>query len=199
MKEEIENMEKMMVEARINKLVNEGGIKSDSFWKIRKQILKKATEQDDYDVITEEGTLMTDPEESKNYIASFYENLYQARNHSEGYEETTNEIQNKVQDIENNMHLTPEEPEFTTREIYDVLKSLKGGKAPGPDGIPNEAMKYFDRDTIEIYRQEMNKILDTMEIPQQWTEGTLKIIYKGKGQKGKCSNERGITLSSNVG
>ena len=60
-------------------------------------------------------------------------------------------------------------------------------------------MKYFDRDTIEIYRQEMNKIFDTMEIPQQWTEGTLKRLYKGKGQKGKCSNERGITLSSNVG
>ena len=45
----------------------------------------------------------------------------------------------------------------------------------------------------------MNKILNSMEIPQQWTEGNLKRLYKGKGKKGKCSNERGITLASNMG
>ena len=45
----------------------------------------------------------------------------------------------------------------------------------------------------------MNKVLNKMEIPTQWTEGTLKRLYKGKGMKGKCSNERGITLASNIG
>ena len=37
------------------------------------------------------------------------------------------------------------------------------------------------------------------KIPPQWKEGSLKRLYKGKGVKGKCSNERGITLASNVG
>ena len=45
----------------------------------------------------------------------------------------------------------------------------------------------------------MNDILNTTDIPEQWKEGTLKRLYKGKGIKGKCSNERGITLASNVG
>ena len=45
----------------------------------------------------------------------------------------------------------------------------------------------------------MNNILKSMKIPQQWKEGSLKRLYKGKGTKGKCSNERGITLASNVG
>ena len=45
----------------------------------------------------------------------------------------------------------------------------------------------------------MNKILKSMAIPEQWTEGSLKRLYKGKGTKGKCSNERGITLASNMG
>ena len=45
----------------------------------------------------------------------------------------------------------------------------------------------------------MNNILQTTKIPQQWKEGYLKRLYKGKGVKGKCSNERGITLASNVG
>ena len=38
-----------------------------------------------------------------------------------------------------------------------------------------------------------------MQIPQEWQEGQIKRLYKGKGIKGKCSNERGITLSSNYG
>ena len=199
LKWELEIMEKQMVEARINKLIEEGGVRSDSFWKIRKQIIKKATEHDEYDTVTEEGLQLTEPEASKEYIASFFENLYQARECHTGYEQTTKEIIEKVQEIENNMHNIPKEPEFSTEEIYNVLRNLKSGKAPGPDGIPNEAMKYFDRFTIEIYRQEMNKILDSMEIPHQWTEGSLKRLYKGKGLKGKCSNERGITLASNLG
>ena len=45
----------------------------------------------------------------------------------------------------------------------------------------------------------MNYILNTADIPPQWREGNLKRLYKGKGTKGKCSNERGITLASNVG
>ena len=52
---EIENMEKHMVEVKINKLAKEGGIKSDLFWKIRKQILNKAKTYEEYDTITEEG------------------------------------------------------------------------------------------------------------------------------------------------
>ena len=39
----------------------------------------------------------------------------------------------------------------------------------------------------------------TENIPQSWEEGDIIRLYKGKGQKGKCSNERGITLASNVG
>ena len=199
LREELEHMEKLMVEAKINKLIQEGGIKSDRFWKIRKQILNKTKQQDDYDTITEEGKTLTESEESKEYIASFYENLYQAREGTPEYEQWTEHIREKVKEIEENMETIPAEPEFTTKETLKVLRSLKIGKAPGPDGIPNEALKAFNAQTIEIYRCEMNKILKTMNIPPQWTEGNLKRLYKGKGAKGKCSNERGITLASNVG
>ena len=45
----------------------------------------------------------------------------------------------------------------------------------------------------------MNEISEASVMPRQWKNGTLKRIYKGKGKKGKCSNERGITLASNIG
>ena len=183
LKEELDHMEKLMVESRINKLIQEGGIKSNRFWKIRKQILNKAKSQDDYDTITEEGKTLTDPGETKDYIADFYENLYQAREGTEGYVKWTEHINETVLKIENDIETLPDEPEFTTHEIVKVLRSLKAGKAPGPDGIPNEALKEFNAQTIELYRCEMNKVLKSMEIPQQWTEGTLKRLYKGKVQK----------------
>ena len=45
----------------------------------------------------------------------------------------------------------------------------------------------------------MNNIAKTGIIPQDWKTGEITRIYKGKGKRGKCSNERGITLSSNIG
>ena len=44
-----------------------------------------------------------------------------------------------------------------------------------------------------------DNIYRTEEIPQTWRQGKIIRIYKGKGKKGLCSNERGITLSSNLG
>ena len=35
--------------------------------------------------------------------------------------------------------------------------------------------------------------------PNEWQEGEILHLYKGKGERGKCSNEREITLSSNMG
>ena len=196
---ELDHMEKLMVEARINTLVREGGIKSNLFWKIRKQLLNRARKDDEYDTIDENGKKLTNPEEALEHIASFYENLYQAREGSPGYETWTAEITRKVQEIEQGMEDLPDEPEFTNLEVINVIKNLKAGKAPGPDGIPNEAMKYANNQTLHIYCNEMNKILKGMDIPEQWNEGSLKRLFKGKGVKGKCSNERGITLASNVG
>ena len=44
-----------------------------------------------------------------------------------------------------------------------------------------------------------NKIYDEEKIHKEWQEGEILRLYKGKGERGKCSNERGITLSSNMG
>ena len=92
-----------------------------------------------------------------------------------------------------------EEPEFTTKEMTTVIKSLRRGKSNGPDGIPNEVFIESTEPNRETHRRIMNNILKTTIIPAQWKEGSLKRLYKGKGTKGKCSNERGITLASNVG
>ena len=84
-------------------------------------------------------------------------------------------------------------------ELNASIKSLKRGKSSGPDKIPNEIFIEANEQTRRIYLDALNKVYNEEQIPQGWQEGEIIRIYKGKGQKGKCSNERGITLSSNIG
>ena len=83
-----------------------------------------------------------------------------------------------------------------TTEITEAIHKLKNGKATGPDEIPNEIFTKAEPQTIEVYRKVLQTIADSRDIPEQWQKGQ---IYKGKGKRGKCSNERGITLASNFG
>ena len=53
--------------------------------------------------------------------------------------------------------------------------------------------------TREMYLEVINQILKERKPPDEWQKGHIKRLYKGKGKKGMCSNERGITLASNMG
>ena len=196
LKNEIGKIEEYRVEQRINRIIKEGGAGSNHFWKIRKKILSQG-QNEQYDLVTEEGVKVTDPEQTKEYIANYYESLYRAREGAETYKEWTDHITKCVNDMDNST--LEEEPDFTQKELEKVIKSLKRGKSSGPDGIPNEIFIESTQATRETHRNIMNDILHTIQIPEQWKEVDLKRLYKGKGAKGKCSNERGITLASNVG
>ncbi len=78
------------------------------------------------------------------------------------------------------------------------IKKLKRNKSTGPDKIPNEAIIEADPNTRKIIRQSLNKMYEEEKIPKEWQHGEIIRIYKGKGEKGKCCNERGITLTSNL-
>ena len=88
---------------------------------------------------------------------------------------------------------------FTMEEMNKAIKGIKRKKAVGPDQIPNELFIEANYETKKILLQNLNEISETMKIPEEWQLGEIIRLYKGKGIKGKCSNERGITLSSNYG
>ncbi len=69
----------------------------------------------------------------------------------------------------------------------------------GPEDLPNEIFIEANHQTIQTYTEIINKIHKTTKIPKEWKIGYVKRVYKGKGTKGKCFNERGITLASNFG
>ena len=92
-----------------------------------------------------------------------------------------------------------ETKKFSMGKLNLALKQLSRGKSPEPDNIPNEALIETNKDTRRIPLQIFNKICVVEDIPKTWCEGNIIRIYKGKGKKGTCNNERGITLSSNFG
>ena len=104
---------------RVNKLIEEGGANSNSFWKIRKRLLRKKDEK--YDLIEETGRKVVNAKDANKYIANYFEDLYQAREGESEQEEWTTMIENKVKDIEteNNNNLDTE-PNLITRDELDM-------------------------------------------------------------------------------
>ena len=91
------------------------------------------------------------------------------------------------------------ENKISDKEMDRIIKRLKRHKNLGPDKIPNEIFIEANRETKHLLKTMIENIHITEYIPPSWEEGEIIRLYKGKGQKGKCSNERCITLASNVG
>ena len=88
---------------------------------------------------------------------------------------------------------------ISDKEMQNAIKKLKRKKSLGPDKLPNEIFIEAEAETRKVLKTMIEKAHKSENIPDEWAEGEIIRIYKGKGQKGKCSNERGITLASNVG
>ena len=82
----------------MEKIIQEGGVKRNRFWKIKKSIMR-TNNQYEYDLITEHDREVQEPDETKEYIAEYYENLYQARDEKEKYKEWTKSIQTKTNEL----------------------------------------------------------------------------------------------------
>lgn len=199
LKDLLEKHEMEQTEKRIQNLVEKTKIDPNMIWKARKKA-KNDTELD-YNTVNEEGQVLNDPEKAKEHIAQYFEDLYQARPGTPEYAESTEHIKQTMRLVESEYRDRPdkESDPITNKEIDQAIKRLKRNKSSGPDNIPNEIFIEADTKTRRIYKEILNKIHKKEEIPDSWLEGQIKRLYKGKGMKGKCSNERGITLASNIG
>ena len=80
-------------------------------------------------------------------------------------------------------------------EIIKAIKSLKSGKAAGPDGIPPEALKADIQTSTEMLHPLLCKIWEQERVPEDWKRGHLVKLPK-KGDLSSCNSWRGIMLLS---
>jgi len=81
--------------------------------------------------------------------------------------------------------------------VEKIMKELKNNKTPGPDKIENETIKALKNALIPILTKLFSKIIETHQIPEQWNEVEIILLYK-KGDRNQIGNYRPISLSSNI-
>ena len=134
-------------------------------WKIRKSITKQNS--CDYDLMTEDGIKVTDPNEHKEHVAKYSEELYTAREGNLQYKKWTNHIKRIVASVDAILQDAQNEEPFTEKELDKPIKSLRKRKCPGPDNIPNEIFIKATGNTRKVYLKMLNHILEKGSIPEQ--------------------------------
>ncbi|XP_046963282.1 uncharacterized protein LOC124532423 [Vanessa cardui] len=88
--------------------------------------------------------------------------------------------------------------EISMDEVMTAVKSMKNGKALGPDDIPVEVWKILKSEGCMWLTLFFNKMLHEETIPQEWCSSSLVPIFKNKGDVQDCNNYRGIKLISHT-
>lgn len=100
-------------------------------------------------------------------------------------------------DIETNSEGNSDGMLISVEEVDKRIKQLKNRKAPGPDGIQNELIKYGGRILCMWLHKLFTIILDSGRVPEEWKESLLIPILK-KGDRRKPENYRGISLMNST-
>ena len=89
-------------------------------------------------------------------------------------------------------------PQWSENDIISVLCSLKNGKCRDPLGLINEVFKppVAGTDLIKSITIMMNRIKDSIQIPETFRFNNISTIYKNKGSRSNLENDRGIFTST---
>lgn len=77
-------------------------------------------------------------------------------------------------------------PEVTQEEVMLACKKVGVNTAPGPDGIPNKALKIAITRNPQIFAEVMQTCLEKGSFPTEWKRQRLVLLPK----EGKTPNDR---------
>jgi hypothetical protein len=84
----------------------------------------------------------------------------------------------------------------TMDEVRSAILKMKNGRAPGPDHITAELLKYAIDPVSKALQRLFEKVWRSGSVPTEWKEGIIISLYKGKGPRCNCNSYRPITLLS---
>lgn len=90
-------------------------------------------------------------------------------------------------------------PTITEVELREACKKIKDRKTPGPDGVPNKALKAAIQKRPDMFIKTMQKCLDEGVFPDQWKLQHLVLLPKGNKPPDDPSSYRPICLLDTVG
>ena len=86
--------------------------------------------------------------------------------------------------------------DVSVSEVLGAVSRLKGGKASGLDEVKAEYLKSGGYVCAEWMVRLLNVCLSSGSVPSEWKIGCIVPLYKGKGDRLECKNNRGISLLS---
>lgn len=136
-------------------------------------------------------------------LFNFYKSASELVTDNNSNENVDNDIIHEDINLSQNMPRNESDDELngpiTPDEILRAVKSLKNNKSPGLDNVLNEHLKSTVTLMCPLYVKLFNVILDTGIVPECWTLGNIRPIFKNKGDPKNPENYRPITLLSNFG
>lgn len=87
--------------------------------------------------------------------------------------------------------------DITYSELRDILINSPNKKTPGPDGVSAEFYKGLPDNWIYHLVRLFNKVLESGDIPQEWAQAEVVLIYK-KGDEFDPLNYRGGALANAI-
>jgi hypothetical protein len=84
--------------------------------------------------------------------------------------------------------------EITAAEVECATRKLSNGKAPGPDGVPNELLKVRSAKLRAVLALLLSAVAKQGKIPEAWNTATVIPVYKKSGAKTSVASYRPITL-----
>ncbi|CAF1012995.1 unnamed protein product [Adineta ricciae] len=126
----------------------------------------------------EDGTRLTKRFEMERRVQDFYTSLFASK---------------KAVPLDEDRRVEEDVPPNLVSEVQAAVLSLKADKAPGPDGITNEALKKGGYELWKVLTKLFNECLESENVPTQWKKSTTIIIPK-KGDREDLKNYRPIAL-----
>ena len=94
---------------------------------------------------------------------------------------------------------TQPSPEVSETEVNQIIQGLATGKAPGPDGVPNEALKLVPPEVKAGLAKAISECFRAGRIPAELKESTTCVLRKeGKKDYSLPSSYRPIALENTI-
>ena len=192
---EVETVDKSRVEKlkqTIETLTDKEKFSPNGFWKLKKSVAKKNSTPK-LNAVLKDGVEITGKELIKEEIRKEFEHRLRNRKPAEEWEDFVTASNDIVKLLMEKM--TDNGPEFTLAELLIVIAELRRGKTPGYDGINAELLLEAGEGILLPLVHIFNAIRVSKNIPEQWNNVLISLIYKNKGSKKELVNYRGIFLT----
>ncbi|OLQ05525.1 hypothetical protein AK812_SmicGene11286 [Symbiodinium microadriaticum] len=84
-------------------------------------------------------------------------------------------------------------------ELEQAFRMAKPGRASGNDGVPPDLLHGLAGPMAHLFYPVLLKVAFRLQEPLQFKGGTMRHLWKQKGDVADCTSHRGILISSNVG